>query len=73
MEDRSMLCEHTLLVSGDIAEAGYVYAGWPAQRQKLDGVECRPESPSAQLICPLCRQFPHQGVVTACGHLFCDR
>ncbi|KXN91106.1 Putative peroxisomal-coenzyme A synthetase [Leucoagaricus sp. SymC.cos] len=72
MEDKSMLCEHTLLVSGDIAESGYVYAGWPAQRQKEGGVE-RPESPSAQLICPLCRQFPQQGVVTVCGHLFCGK
>ncbi|KAF9454453.1 hypothetical protein P691DRAFT_770641 [Macrolepiota fuliginosa MF-IS2] len=73
MEDKSMLCEHSLLVSGDIAESGYVYAGWPAQRQKQEGVEERNDSPSAQLICPLCRQFPQQGVVTVCGHLFCDR
>lgn len=73
MEDKSMLCEHTLLVSGDIAESGYVYAGWPAQRQRPDGVEERSDSPSAQLICPLCREFPQQGVVTVCGHLFCDR
>ncbi|KAF5361772.1 hypothetical protein D9756_002164 [Leucocoprinus leucothites] len=64
MEDKSMLCEHTLLVSGDIAESGYVYARWPAQRQKLEGTEERPESPSAQLICPLCHQFPQQGAVT---------
>jgi len=73
MEDKSMLCEHTLLVSGDIAESGYVYAGWPAQRQRPDGVEERLDLPSAQLICPLCREFPQQGVVTVCGHLFCDR
>ncbi|KAJ7717143.1 acetyl-CoA synthetase-like protein [Mycena metata] len=31
MEDRSMLCEHTLLTSGDVADAGVVYAGWPAK------------------------------------------
>ncbi|KAJ3572686.1 hypothetical protein NP233_g2920 [Leucocoprinus birnbaumii] len=60
MEDKSMLCEHSLLVSGDIAESGYVYAGWPAQRQKPEGVEEPSDSPSTQLICPLCRQFPQQ-------------
>ena len=32
MEDHSMLLEHTLLASGEIAEAGEVYAGWPARR-----------------------------------------
>lgn len=32
MEEHSMLLEHTLLASGDIAEAGEVYAGWPARR-----------------------------------------
>ncbi|KAJ7167921.1 acetyl-CoA synthetase-like protein [Mycena filopes] len=31
MEDSSMLCEHTLLTSGDVADAGTVYAGWPAK------------------------------------------
>ncbi|KAF9026322.1 acetyl-CoA synthetase-like protein [Hymenopellis radicata] len=32
MEDSSMLCEHTLLTSGEVAEAGGVYVGWPAKR-----------------------------------------
>ncbi|KAI8995280.1 acetyl-CoA synthetase-like protein [Trametes punicea] len=32
MEDSSMLFEHTLLTSGEIAESGGVYSGWPAQR-----------------------------------------
>lgn len=41
MEDYSMLLEHALLASGDIAEAGAVYAGWPAQQ--LD--ERRPATP----------------------------
>ncbi len=27
-----MLLEHALLPSGDIAEGGAVYAGWPAQQ-----------------------------------------
>ncbi|KAJ7824634.1 acetyl-CoA synthetase-like protein [Mycena olivaceomarginata] len=29
--DNSMLCEHTLLTSGDVADSGTVYSGWPAQ------------------------------------------
>ena len=32
MDDSSMLCEHTLLTSGEVAEAGQVYVGWPARR-----------------------------------------
>ncbi|OJT04465.1 hypothetical protein TRAPUB_4735 [Trametes pubescens] len=32
MEDSSMLLEHTLLTSGEIAESGGVYSGWPAHR-----------------------------------------
>ncbi|KAJ7124381.1 acetyl-CoA synthetase-like protein [Mycena epipterygia] len=32
MEDSSMLCEHTLLTSGDVADSGAVYAGWPAKQ-----------------------------------------
>ncbi|KDQ51063.1 hypothetical protein JAAARDRAFT_140877 [Jaapia argillacea MUCL 33604] len=31
MEDNSMLLEHTLLTSGETAESGSVYAGWPAR------------------------------------------
>jgi hypothetical protein len=31
MEDGSMLCEHTLLTSGEVAEAGGVYTGWPGK------------------------------------------
>ncbi|KAJ6481523.1 acetyl-CoA synthetase-like protein, partial [Mycena vitilis] len=31
MEDGSMLCEHTLLTSGDVADSGTVYSGWPAK------------------------------------------
>ncbi|KAI0693792.1 acetyl-CoA synthetase-like protein [Cytidiella melzeri] len=31
MEDYSMLMEHALLPSGDVAEAGGVYVGWPAK------------------------------------------
>ncbi|KAJ7262978.1 acetyl-CoA synthetase-like protein [Mycena rebaudengoi] len=32
MEDSSMLCEHTLLTSGDVADSGAVYSGWPAKQ-----------------------------------------
>lgn len=32
MEDNSVLCEHTLLASGDVADAGVAYVGWPARR-----------------------------------------
>jgi hypothetical protein len=32
MEESSMLLEHTLLASGEIAEAGETYVGWPARR-----------------------------------------
>ncbi|KAG7094546.1 putative NRPS-like protein biosynthetic cluster [Marasmius oreades] len=29
MEDRSILCEHTLLTSGEVAVTGTAYTGWP--------------------------------------------
>ncbi|KAI0360304.1 acetyl-CoA synthetase-like protein [Trametes cingulata] len=32
MDENSMLCEHTLLTSGETAMAGAVYAGWPARQ-----------------------------------------
>ncbi|KAJ8092843.1 putative NRPS-like protein biosynthetic cluster [Marasmius tenuissimus] len=41
MDDSSMLCEHTLLTSGEVAEAGQVYVGWPAR-------QVRPERPSSK-------------------------
>ena len=31
MEDNSMLCEHTLLASGDVADSNTVYYKWPAE------------------------------------------
>lgn len=34
MEDGSMLCEHTLLTSGEVADSGAVYVGWPARRMQ---------------------------------------
>ncbi|KAJ6577678.1 hypothetical protein B0H19DRAFT_1218202 [Mycena capillaripes] len=41
MEDSSMLCEHTLLVSGDVAESGTVYSGWPAKQLSRPGASRR--------------------------------
>lgn len=35
MERGSMLLEHTLIASGEIAEANSVYAGWPARQLRL--------------------------------------
>jgi hypothetical protein len=32
MENNSILFEHTLLTSGDVADLGVAYAGWPAKR-----------------------------------------
>jgi len=31
MEGSSMLLEHSLLTSGEVADAGVVYRGWPAK------------------------------------------
>lgn len=35
MEPHSMLLEHTLIASGEIAEANSVYAGWPARQLRI--------------------------------------
>ncbi|KIM44384.1 hypothetical protein M413DRAFT_67790 [Hebeloma cylindrosporum] len=75
MEDNSMLCEHTLLTSGDVADSGVAYAGWPAKRlnitaaKKLDNE--RLMQPSL-LICSICRHFPRNSTVNECGHMFCE-
>ncbi|KAJ7455806.1 acetyl-CoA synthetase-like protein [Mycena latifolia] len=70
MEDSSMLCEHTLLTSGDVADAGAVYSGWPAKQVDGPWDEKLPED--IGLVCPLCQQFPNNMTVTSCGHLFCE-
>lgn len=44
MEPRSMLLEHTLVASGEIAEAGAIYAGWPARQLRTR----KPKAPFAQ-------------------------
>jgi hypothetical protein len=76
MEDSSMLCEHTLLTSGEIAESDQVYIGWPAQplqqnnwKDDKDGGQ---PNEGASLMCPMCRSFPKISTVTMCGHVFCE-
>jgi hypothetical protein len=73
-----MLCEHTLLTSGEIAEAGQVYVGWPARLlpnswkdSSKDGTDRQPNE-GASLMCPMCRGFPKVTTVTMCGHIFCE-
>jgi hypothetical protein len=75
MEDSSMLCEHTLLTSGEIAEAGQVYVGWPARLLQSSWKESdtdKQTSEGARLMCPICRGFPKICTVTMCGHIFCE-
>ncbi|KAI0363536.1 acetyl-CoA synthetase-like protein [Pilatotrama ljubarskyi] len=48
MEESSMLLEHTLLTSGEIAESGGVYSGWPAHR--LDQDKYLRKQSSSQLL-----------------------
>jgi hypothetical protein len=68
MEDSSMLCEHTLLTSGDVADTGTVYSGWPAKPIEAWDEKLPDE---VGLVCPVCQEFPQDMTVTACGHLFC--
>ncbi|KAJ7663603.1 AMP-dependent synthetase and ligase [Mycena rosella] len=70
MEDSSMLCEHTLLTSGDVADAGAVYSGWPAKQ--IDGPWDEKHPEDIGLVCPICHGFPQDMTVTPCGHLFCE-
>ena len=42
-----MLLEHTLLASGEIAEAGEMYVGWPARRLVSVILEKKRQSASA--------------------------
>ncbi|KAJ7065262.1 acetyl-CoA synthetase-like protein, partial [Mycena amicta] len=72
MEDSSMLLEHTLMTSGDVADAGTVYSGWPAK--PIDDnwePKYKDEDEPSGLMCPLCRNFPKDVTATACGHIFC--
>jgi hypothetical protein len=82
MEEGSMLCEHTLLTSGDIADAGQGYVGWPAKvhdrmldtnwNEDKSALPTPPPDSVAVLTCPLCGRFPKDSTVSECGHLFCQ-
>ncbi|KAK7031546.1 peroxisomal-coenzyme A synthetase [Favolaschia claudopus] len=70
MEDSSMLCEHTLLTSGDVADSDTVYSGWPAKPVDGNWEPSYKDEPSG-FICPMCRAFPKDMTSTSCGHIFC--
>ncbi|KAF9528938.1 AMP-dependent synthetase and ligase [Crepidotus variabilis] len=74
MEDSAMLCEHTLLTSGEIADSGASYIGWPGKKLEDDDSEkdSGKDISSVHLTCPLCRRFPKESTVSSCGHLFCQ-
>ncbi|KAJ6530532.1 hypothetical protein B0H10DRAFT_221987 [Mycena sp. CBHHK59/15] len=74
MEDSSVLCEHTLLTSGDVADSGAVYFGWPAKCVNEWWTEGYTDNGSGQmsLMCPLCQKFPSRTTVTQGGHVFCE-
>lgn len=58
MDESSMLCEHTLLTSGETAMSGAAYAGWPARQ--LDDVfflERVPSGASQGADIPLARDY----------------
>ncbi|KAJ7493280.1 acetyl-CoA synthetase-like protein [Mycena galericulata] len=71
MEDSSMLCEHTLLTSGDVADAGSIYSGWPAKQVDENWTPKYRDEDSSGLSCPICRGFPRDITATPCGHIFC--
>ncbi|KAJ7263785.1 acetyl-CoA synthetase-like protein [Mycena rebaudengoi] len=72
MEDSSMLTEHTLLTSGDVADTGMVYFGWPAKCWDGPWAEKNWRRETGRLVCPVCRKCPVHATVTPCGHVFCE-
>lgn len=76
MDDSSMLCEYTLLTSGEIAKAGQVYVGWLAEPlnnwKSGEDVADRDASEGATSMCSVCRDFPKMPSATICGHVFCE-
>ncbi|KAJ3868476.1 acetyl-CoA synthetase-like protein [Lentinula novae-zelandiae] len=81
MEDNSMLCEHTLLTSGEVAEADSIYVGWPAKRmsdfekqRKFDDEGTMVlSSPSAGThMCSVCHKSSREVTLAPCGHYTCD-
>jgi hypothetical protein len=73
MEDGSMLSEHTLLPSGEIADADTVYAGWPSKSFQFLRDDKKSDTSSHPFVCAKCRGPPKDATVTRCGHLFCER
>ncbi|KAJ6474655.1 acetyl-CoA synthetase-like protein [Mycena vitilis] len=71
MEDSSMLCEHTLLTSGDVADSGAVYSGWPAKAIDNNWEPKYNDDEPTGFMCPMCRTFPKDMTSTSCGHIFC--
>jgi len=53
-----MLCEHTLLTSGEVADSGVVFVGWPAKQPKIGSCDDRDfandERRATSLKCPMC-------------------
>ncbi|KDR80877.1 hypothetical protein GALMADRAFT_241361 [Galerina marginata CBS 339.88] len=72
MEDNSMLAEHTLLTSGDVADFNTVYFGWPAKPLEEPAPDNKTIINPAILTCPICRRFPKDSSISECGHLFCQ-
>jgi hypothetical protein len=74
MEDNSMLMEHTLLLSGDIAESNTVYAGWPAQTFDVHK-KMVAEAEAVGWHCLSCREFrsPEDILTGRCGHSICQQ
>ncbi|KAJ3795144.1 acetyl-CoA synthetase-like protein [Lentinula aff. detonsa] len=85
MEDNSMLYEHTLLTSGEVAEAESVYVGWPAKRtsdlekhRKFDDERTMflPSPSTGTHVCAVSQKprNSREAAVTAsgCGHHTCD-
>ncbi|KAF8997871.1 AMP-dependent synthetase and ligase [Cyathus striatus] len=78
MEDSSMLCEHTLLTSGEVAESGRVYIGWPARKWEKKSHPSMTSlrtvsdtSSSEKPFCSICTKIPSSTTVAGCGHAFC--
>ncbi|KAF8998268.1 acetyl-CoA synthetase-like protein [Cyathus striatus] len=78
MEDNSMLCEHTLLTLGEVAESSGVYIGWPAKKWETKSnpsvtslQTVSDTSSSEKPVCSICTKIPSSTTVAGCGHVFC--